>query len=141
MSSITRCFFSLILVVLNVLTLSFNSIFVSFVFLKAPSPWFEEMFSPHQRQSFPLVVSVFSPLTLSEDLYSPVMSNHSRCRCDSIMMTPTMLVTGSVSKTAKVKCGSSNVMGSVEGCGMAIHSMSSRVVEERGGLPPSVALI
>lgn len=68
-----------------------------------------------------------------------MISNH-LCRCVSVMMMPTMWVTGSVSMTAKVKWGSSNAMGSAEGGGGAIHSMSSRAVEERGGLPWSVAL-
>lgn len=70
----------------------------------------------------------------------PVISNHF-WRCVSVMMIPTIWVTGSVSMTAKVKCGSSNVIGSAEGGGRAIHSMSSLAVDERDGLPWSVALI
>lgn len=71
---------------------------------------------------------------------SPVISNH-HCRCVSVMMMPTMWVTGSVSRMAKVKWGSSNVIGSAEGGGRVIHSMSSLDVDEREGLPWSVALI
>ena len=73
-------------------------------------------------------------------VHSPTMSNHSSGRCVSVMMMPTMWVTGSVSMTAKVKWGSSNTMGSEEGDGWRTHSMSSRAVDELGGLPWSVAL-
>lgn len=72
--------------------------------------------------------------------FLPTISNH-LSRCVSVIMMPTMWVTGSVSITAKVKWGSSNVIGSGDRGGRAIHSMSSRAVEDRDGLPASVALI
>ena len=69
-----------------------------------------------------------------------MISNHLSW-CVSVMMMPTMCVTLSFSMTAKVKWGSSNVIGSADGGGRAIHSMSSRDVDEREGRPSSVALI
>ena len=50
-------------------------------------------------------------------------------------------MTKSVSMTAKVKCGSLKDKISELGAGRVTHSMSRRAVEDRGGLPWSVAFI
>lgn len=42
--------------------------------------------------------------------------------------------------TWKENCGSSNVSGSSDGAGLWIHWMCNLTVEDRRGLPPSIAL-
>lgn len=74
---------------------------------------------------------------------SPVISNQTGVSDVSVVMTPTMCATGSLSITEKKKGGSSKARGRAPAAtsGLGIHSMCSRQVDNFWGRPLSTALI
>lgn len=69
-------------------------------------------------------------MNLKETL--PVISNHTGTSEDSVATTPTMCATGSLSMTEKVKGDSSKARAAASSgtCGLGIHSMCRRQVED-----------
>lgn len=70
-----------------------------------------------------------------------MISNHTGVSVGSVVMTPTMCFTGSLSMTVKEKDDSSKASGWWDGSGFGIHSMCSLQVDDFWGRPLSTALI
>lgn len=71
----------------------------------------------------------------------PVISNQTSVSTASMVITPTMCATGSLSMTVKEKTLSSKASGEELGSGFGIHSMCRRHVDDLWGRPLSTALI